>query len=466
MDPEAKQPGEIEAEFLAGVESRLNEAKGTSLPGTWWTWKTRSEEYRHRHLFRGRQPDRWLPKNKRLTLTGKRPWLLFGRRRSCVAIASVLSLLERYAAPESGLPEPIDLATLDDHVRMLAGEAKVTHWIGVCSPSGFSEDVRESGLSVPNVKLVLIEPEANGHWSVTPGSPDVTPEDCRLFDPETLRHKHARVRNEIRARSADLLMGGVSAASVAERLALRPGVVAGAFEKAAAADPELRISREDDEVLLYRGAPARVEDDEMSMLDRLRQLFTGEGDEARKINALSEQKTKLVRRRDRIYEDVVKLEKQEENLLVQGRDTTSPTRKRRIVAQINQLRDEMKRLNASARMLGQQVEVVSTQMHNLTLIRQGKMAKLPEQEKLADVAVRAEEMLEELEADVDLAGSLAAGTGETMMSDEEQAILAELEGPAPAVREETKPAPQASADERTGPARGQAQPERREPEAS
>src|SRR5690606_30690170 len=158
----------------------------------------------------------------------------------------------------------------------------------------------------------------------------------------------------------------------------------------AAKDPELRVSRQRDDTLLYRGAPADVEDD-MSMVDWVRQLFSREGNETRKINELSERRARLAQRRDRLYQDIAQPETREADLLKQGRESASPAAKRRVALQIKQLRDDMERLNATARVIGQQVDVISTHIHNLTLIQQGQMARLPATEEITQDAVRAEE---------------------------------------------------------------------------
>jgi phosphotransacetylase len=207
-----------------------------------------------------------------------------------------------------------------------------------------------------------------------------------------------------------------------------------------------------------------MEDSSVSMIEWIRQLFSGEGEEARKINALTERRAKLANRRDRLYEDVSRLEERESDLMVQGRETASATVKRRVATQVKQLRDDMERLNAAARMVGQQIDVISTHIHNLTMIQQGQAAKLPSSEEITQDAVRAEEMLEQLGAEVELASSLGGVVKETSLSQEEMAILAELEGPAP-VREEIKPQPQVGQAQAERPARVE-EPEGREPQAS
>ena len=49
----------------------------------------------------------------------------------------------------------------------------------------------------------------------------------------------------------------------------------------------------------------------MSMVDKIRQLFSKDGDEAQKINELSKRRASLSQRRDRMYDDIGQLEKRE-----------------------------------------------------------------------------------------------------------------------------------------------------------
>lgn len=432
MNPHATRAAEIEAAFLAGAESNLNQAREQRLRGSRWVWTTRTQEDRLRELMAANQQHdrdllRAMPKNTARLLTASQTRWFVGRRTTAVAIATSLAPLEHLLTREDE-PPPIGLAELVTHVKGLVGEATVPHLVGVCSPTGFTEDARSSGLELPNVTLVLVEPRADAGWKVTTVGPNARPGDGRLFDPEAVTAKIERVREEIRSRSADLLTGGLSARAIGERLGLPTSLVGRVFEGSISTDPELRVSRQGGDVLLYRGAAAEMEDDEMSMVDWIKQLFSGQGDEARKINALSERRARLVQRRDRLYDDITKLEQREGDLLKQGREAASATTKRRVATQIKQVRDDMERLGATARMLGQQVDVISTHIHNLTLIQQGQLAKLPSSEEITEDAVRAEEMLEQLNAEVDLAGSLSSGITGSAVSDEELDILKELEG--------------------------------------
>jgi len=189
------------------------------------------------------------------------------------------------------------------------------------------------------------------------------------------------------------------------------------------------LSRIDGRAVLYRGQPGLEpeEDESMSVREWIASLFSSKGEEPRKINQLTESRIKLAHRRDRIYEDISRLEKREQSLLDEGRQTSSSVVKRRVASQVSQLRNDLSRLNTTASMLNQQINVLSTDIHNLTLLQQGQMAQLPSAEELTDHAVAAEEMLETLGADAKMVEGLEAGIAQQAMSDDEAAILKELE---------------------------------------
>lgn len=450
MSAISKQALRAETEFLAGVEDKLEQAKGRLLNGSIWETARHDEEGALRKMLADhRRHDRALlkqmPRNCRIALHGfdRRWW--FWKRRTGVAVASVLAPLEHLAAGEESDLPPIDLGDLVDHVNKLVGDQKLPHVIGVCSPSGFTEAARQVNLDRPNVTLVLVEPREGGGWRVSGGNEELSEAVLSLFDPEDAGKKLARVKQEVDSRGADLLVGSLDAASVAGRLGLPDAMVARAFDDIAEQDPELRITRKDGAVLLYRGAATpKREKTSMGVADRIRALFSKEGDEAQKVNVLAERRAALSQRRDRIYEDIGQLESKEAQLLEQGRSTTSSVAKRRLASQLAQLRKDIARQNTTANMLNSQINIISTDIHNLTLIQQGQVAQLPDTEELTQNAVHAEEMLESLKADADLVSSLETGVGEVLTSDEELAILQEFEQAPPeaqAVQESAAPPP-------------------------
>ncbi len=459
LEQGAREALRIETEFLAGVEANFENAKGRYFRGSiWQTTRDDEVETLRAALARNRQADhrellKHMPHNRRVTVHGyERTWW-FGKRRTGLATASVLTPLEHYAKGEAGAVPSADAPDLRDHVRRIAGDGKTPHVIGVCSPTGFTDAAKQMRPELPNVTLVLVEPDARGGWRVSPAAEGVPDYLLKMFDPEAMNQKIQRVREEIAKHSADLLTGGLSARMLAERLDLPEPLVAEAFARATAADPELRLSRKSGETLLFRGASAvKPERSGMDVIERIKQLFSREGDEARKINALAERRASLAQRRDRLYEDIGRLEQKEAELLDEGKRTSSQVARRRLAAQLAQLRKDIARQNTTANMLNQQINILSTDIHNLTLIQQGQAAELPSTEALTENAVRAEEMLETLKADAELVGSFETGLNEALTGAEELAILKEFEQadaapPAVTARETPAAAARAPAEE-------------------
>jgi hypothetical protein len=178
---------------------------------------------------------------------------------------------------------------------------------------------------------------------------------------------------------------------------------------------------------------------EMPLIDRIKTLFARKGENEKKISFLSERRTALMQQRDRSYEDITVLETQEAKLRNEFKEASGDLTKRRVTGQLLQLRKDIERRQQLITVLNQQVNIVSTHLHNLELVQQGKSAKLPDHEEVAMDAARAEEMLAGLEADAELAGSIG-GISNAGMSAEEQALYDELEREnAPPVAEAESP---------------------------
>ena len=433
MNPEARKALQYETDFLSGVETNMEAAKGKEFRGTLWQRSQQDERDRLRALMAGNQNfDRELleslPANRRIVLRGFERRFLFGKRPTGVVIASVLTPLSHFASSTDDPPPQIGLGELMDHVRQLSGGRHVPHVIGVCSPSGFTDEARTTRINIPNVTVVLIEPDGHGGWRTQAASESVDHRVPKIFDPETANQKLNRVRRVLEDCSADLLTGGVSLSSVARKANLPEEVARQAFERVAREDPELRLTKRAGEMLLYRGAPVQHQEKRsMGVIDRIKQLLSGEGNEVEKVNLLAERRAALAQRRDRIYEDIGKLEGKEAELLAQGKAATSDVPRRRLAAQLAQLRKDIARQNTTAAMLNQQINIISTDIHNLTLIQQGETARLPDTEELTENAVRAEELLESLRADSELVGGLTTGVQEVSTSEEELAILDEFQ---------------------------------------
>ena len=433
MNEHAVKMLNVESAYLSGVEGKLESAKGKHFQGSIWKTARTDDSDRlravmARHRVYDRERLRELPHNRSISLQGfERTWW-FGRRPTGVVVATVLSPFDELVTGAE--PEPIDLPELQDHVRKIVGDGAVEHVIGVCAPSGFTESARKMKMDLPRVALVLIESAAGGGWRVSSPDADLPKAVLDLFDPEGDSEKIERVRSELASRSADLLTSGLTASSLARSLGLPESLVKRAIEKLAATDPSLRVTRKSEDLLLYRGAASHQAGNRtMNVVDRIKQLFAKEGGEAEKINVLAERRAQLAQRRDQLYEDIAKLETKEADLLRQGRENSSQIVRKRLAAQLGQLRKDIGRQNTTANMLNKQINIISTDIHNLTLIQQGNMAQLPSTEELTENAVQAEEMLESLQVDSELIGQLEAGVSDVAVNEEELAILREFDAP-------------------------------------
>lgn len=298
------------------------------------------------------------------------------------------------------------------------------------STSGFTIEAHELAERRADRTLVLVEPNDAGGWNVY--GPAETQALVDLLDPEVEQEKRTRVRSAIDP--ADLLTGGIAADRLSQKTQLPINLVETELKAYAKETPGLLAKRLDGRVVLFRegsappasAAPAKNGGADMPFLERVKSLFARKGETEKKIEFLSERRAALSVQRDRSYEDMGTLEKQESDLRQQFKDASGSITKRRLTSQLLQLRKDIERRQQLLGVLNQQINVVSTHLHNLELVQQGQSSKLPDSEALTNDAVAAEEMLAQLEADAELAGTVGA-MGPTGMTAEEQALYEELE---------------------------------------
>jgi hypothetical protein len=168
------------------------------------------------------------------------------------------------------------------------------------------------------------------------------------------------------------------------------------------------------------------------MIDRIKTLFARKGETEKKIAFLSERRAALGQQRDRAYEEIATLEQKDAALVRQFKESNADVAKRRVTTQLVQLRKEQERRQQLLSVFNQQINVVSTHLHNLELVHQGKKAQLPDSEEMATDAAKAEEMLASLQANNELAETVGTSL-QGGLSAEEQALYAELSGGMPHV---------------------------------
>jgi hypothetical protein len=363
-----------------------------------------------------------------VTLSQKRLWVL----RQVVGRLRVVCVSPTRALLRGDDPQPMTPTEVNKFLASLPpalGGAPTT--IVLLSTSGFTMEAHELAERRADRTVILVEPNGAGGWTIT--GPVETKALSDLFDPEGDTEKRQRVREIIEENKVDLLGGGIATDRVAAKTQLPVQVVEAELKNYAKNTPGLVAKRLDGRVVLFREgtmpAPAAASPaggSVMPLIDRVKALFNRKGESEKKIAFLSERRTLLSQQRDRAYEEMSSLEQQEATLKEQFKNAGGAISKRRITSQMLQLRKDLERRQQLLSMLNQQVNVVSTHLHNLELVQQGQVASLPNTDEMTADAVKAEEVLAELEANAELAGSVGS-IGATGMTAEEQALFEELE---------------------------------------
>ena len=341
-------------------------------------------------------------------------------------------------------PEPMDMGGLN---KLLAAQPPslggVPQTILVMSTSGFTIDAHELADRRADRTVILVEPNEAGGWTVT--GPTQMKALTDLLDPEREEEKRDRVRGHIAANQHELGGSGLASDRIAAKTQLATQFVEAELKAYAKAHPGLQAKRLDGRMVLFRegamipassgpmgaagsssASSAEPGGVNMPLIERIRALFSRKGDEEKKISFLSERRAALSQQRDRAYEEMATLEQQEESLKRTFRETGAQITKKRVTTQLLQLRKDLERRQQLLGVLNQQINVVSTHLHNLELVRQGSAAQLPDADEMTADAVKAEEMLAELEAVGELAGTTAP-SGVSGMTAEEKALFDELE---------------------------------------
>ncbi len=341
-------------------------------------------------------------------------------------------------------PEPMDIGGLN---KLLSAQPPslggVPQTILVMSTSGFTIDAHEVADRRADRTVILVEPNEAGGWTVT--GPTVMKALTDLLDPEREDEKRNRVKEHIAANQHDLSGSGLAADRIAAKMQLSSQFVDAELKAYAKANPGLQAKRLDGRMVLFRDGATVASAPEaggrnMPLIDRIKSLFSHKGDEDKKISFLAERRTALSQQRDRSYEEMANLEQQEGSLKRTFRESGAQITKKRVTTQLLQLRKDLERRQQLVSVLNQQINVVSTHLHNLELVKQGSTAQLPDAEEMTADAVKAEEMLAELEAAGELAGT-SAPSGVSGMTAEEKELFDELEAEAKGMNQAGRPEP-------------------------
>jgi hypothetical protein len=297
----------------------------------------------------------------------------------------------------------------------------------VVSTSGFTTAAHDRVDRSLERTVILVEPNDAGGWTVH--GPTETRVLNELLDPEMDDSKRVRLRQIIEEEKVNLLTSGIAADKLATKSQLSQQLVEAELRAYAKENPGHVAKRIDGRIVLFREGSAptsgAVGGGDMPIIDRIKSLFARKGETEKKVELLSEQRAAIAQQLDRAYEEIGVFEKKESQLKDEFKVSTSELTKRRVASQMVQLRKDIERRQQLLGVLNQRLNIISTHLHNLELVRQGEGQKMPDTEEIAGDAAAAEEMLAELQANTELAESVSNVTS-AGMSAEEQALYEEL----------------------------------------
>lgn len=317
------------------------------------------------------------------------------------------------------------------------------------SATGFSADARALVHAGGSPTIVLLSARRDGGWDVElPESLKNSPW-ARLFELETQDELLRRLLYHLDKRGLDLETRGVTVDALAEQLGMPRPQAEALLRKACEAEPRL-MTVVNDGVLTVCRSPLADEVRPMAMASWWswfrRAVLRLPPTPAERVRQLTAQRVQLEQQRAQIDTRLNALADEARTLEERGVGAKNDAERKAIAGQLMRTERELRRTQAQANMLTQQIDVIGTHIHHQTLAEQGKRVALPSAEELARDAANAEAMMAELSTAADLASSIEVGATSALMAEEEQAIMERFKAAAAApTPPEAAPAPQRTA---------------------
>jgi len=144
------------------------------------------------------------------------------------------------------------------------------------------------------------------------------------------------------------------------------------------------------------------------------------------VRTLTAQRVQIEQQRHEVDQRLAALEGEERESVEKGAAAKSDAERRQLAGKLVRTRRDLRRVRAQANVYSQQIDILGTHLHHLTLAEQGKRIELPRAEELTKEAAEAEQMMAELSANADLAAGLKLERSPPLMAEEEAAIMEEF----------------------------------------
>jgi hypothetical protein len=172
-------------------------------------------------------------------------------------------------------------------------------------------------------------------------------------------------------------------------------------------------------------------------------LYRGARSEREALVLLKEARRRDESRRRRAMADLEELDRAEEELLEEGKADITDARKLMLARRVKEIRWKMQELNNRIENIyNKRLKVLNEHVASLETILELTSEALPDKKTMEDLAIKAKQLLEDLDKTKELAEGIALAPEAARPDDEEKEILREMERPAPEAERE-KPAERA-----------------------
>lgn len=173
--------------------------------------------------------------------------------------------------------------------------------------------------------------------------------------------------------------------------------------------------------------------------DEVTPLYRGARNEREALVLLKEARRRDESRRRRAMADLEELDRAEEELLEEGKSDITESRRLMLARRIKEIRWKMQELNNRIENIyNKRLKVLNEHVASLETILELTSEALPDKKTMEDMAIKAKQLLEDLDKTKELAEGIALAPETAQPDDEEKEILREMERPAP----EAEPEPE------------------------
>lgn len=336
-------------------------------------------------------------------------------------LAPVEALLKNQAGGPATREDVLDAMAFYDVLPTRARPDAVV----LASATGFSPEARALVEARGQPALVLIGGREDGGLDVALPSAIQKSPWAELFALESADDRLKRLMYHLEQDAAVLDSRGIPLRDVAARLGMPPEQVEQLIRHACRTQSRLMTVVHDGVTHVCR-TPLAEEGDSMSIWSRIRKLLRLKPTVAERVREMTAQRVQLEQGRHGLDQKVEKLEAEERQALQQGAAAVSDAERKQAAGRLMRVRTELKRQRTQAQLLTQQIDIIGTHIHHLTLAEQGRRLELPAAEELTREAAQAEQVISGVAANADLARSIEVGAATPMMQEQEAAIMEEF----------------------------------------